>query len=123
MEFYNSLENSNSEAAYQLRRFIENKLNLNIPSDIELYQNYPNPFNPSTKISYRLIASGKVRLAIYNLAGQLVRVLVEREEGHGLHQAIWDGRDANNIQMAAGVYFCRLEALGESRIMKMILVK
>lgn len=123
MEFYNSLESSNSEAAYQLRRFIENKLNLNTPSDIELYQNYPNPFNPSTKISYRLIASGKTRLAIYNLGGQLVRLLVEKEEGHGLHQAIWDGRDSDNKQIAAGVYFCRLEALGENRVMKMILTK
>ncbi|MDD3097849.1 MAG: FlgD immunoglobulin-like domain containing protein, partial [Candidatus Cloacimonetes bacterium] len=62
---------------------------------LALMQNYPNPFNPSTTITYALPKSGKVRLDIYNLKGQLVNTLVNQDMEAGIHSVVWNGTDKN----------------------------
>ncbi len=53
--------------------------------------NYPNPFNPRTRISYTVPAAEEpVRLDIYDVAGRLVRVLVNGVQEPGVHQVEWD---------------------------------
>jgi hypothetical protein len=83
-----------------------------------LSRNFPNPFNPSTTIRYTLPVGGKVSLAVYNLLGQRVAVLVEEVQAAGLHRAVFDGRE-----FASGPYFCRLEQGGASIVQKMLLLK
>ena len=83
-----------------------------------LNQNSPNPFNPRTDISFSLPAEGSVRLAIYNVKGELVKTLAEGTYGPGVHTFAWDA--ANN---ASGVYFYRLEAPGFTETKKMIMLK
>jgi hypothetical protein len=78
----------------------------------QLLQNYPNPFNPSTTIKYR-IASQKPQsttLQIYNNLGQLVRTLVNAEQGNGEYTIVWDGLDSNNKEVASGLYFYKLQS-------------
>ena len=58
-----------------------------IPSGFELAQNYPNPFNPATLIKYQTGKSGIVELAIYNLLGQKVRVLLNETKPAGTYEA------------------------------------
>jgi len=56
-----------------------------------LAQNRPNPFNPRTVIPFNLAASGQATLRIYDVAGRVVRTLVDTELEPGTHQIAWDG--------------------------------
>ena len=89
-----------------------------------LHPCYPNPFNPTTTISYELQGSATVNLAIYDVAGQLVRRLVAAEvTAAGRHEVVWNGRDITGRVVAAGVYFYRLDAGAYSETRRMTLVK
>ena len=89
-----------------------------------LYQNYPNPFNIETIIRYDLPAAGSVRLEIYNLLGQRVRLLVNGAQTRGEHRVKWNGKDASGKVVSSGVYLIKLSA-GEKSILlrKMLLLK
>ena len=94
------------------------------PVTYQLNQNYPNPFNPSTIISYQVPNDGEqVRLEIYNLNGQLVRVLLDKEEAAGEYQITWDGRSDNGSRVATGMYLYRIKAGSFVSVKKMIMVK
>ena len=85
--------------------------------------NYPNPFNPATRFLFTLPSSGQVTLAVYNVRGQLVRVLRDGIFEGGPHSVIWDGRDAAGRNLPSGVYFARLEGKGGEADRKLILVR
>jgi penicillin amidase len=68
-------------------------------------QNYPNPFNPVTTISYELPYAASVRLAIYNVNGQLVKTLVAEFQSSGAHKVQW-----NASGVSSGSYLYRLQA-------------
>ncbi|MCK5526888.1 MAG: hypothetical protein KAJ05_07040, partial [Candidatus Latescibacteria bacterium] len=91
-----------------------------------LYQNAPNPFNPSTWIPFELARSGHVRLTIYNLAGQKVRTLLDKELAAGIgYTTFWDGKDEGGRDAASGVYVAEMTG-GEGafrQTMKMTLVR
>ena len=72
---------------------------------------WPNPaFTSILHLAFTLPRAGHVRLAIYDLAGQRVRVLADRLVGAGAHAETWDGLDARGRALAAGVYFARIES-------------
>jgi hypothetical protein len=83
----------------------------------------PNPFNPVTTVTYEAPADASVRLAIYNVAGRLVRTLVDGEVGTGHRTVVWDGRDDRGVEVDSGVYFCLMEADGFHDTAKMVLMK
>lgn len=70
---------------------------------------FPNPFNPRTTIRYDLPAAGPVRLSVFDVAGRLVRTLVDESLTPGNHEAAWDGRDASGRETGSGSYLARLE--------------
>jgi flagellar hook assembly protein FlgD len=84
---------------------------------------YPNPFNPIATLDYVLSRAGAIRVVIYDASGRHVRTLVDRIQSYGPQQAIWDGRDDAGREMSSGVYFARLEAAGDERVRKMVLLK
>ena len=88
-----------------------------------LEQNVPNPFNPSTVIGYRIPEAGPVRLAIYNLLGQEVRVLVDRHMEAGSLSATWDGKDETGRQVSSGIYLYRIQAGGFLASKRMMFLK
>ena len=94
-----------------------------VPQFYTLGQNFPNPFNPSTTIQYRLPRAGPVSLKVYDIAGQLVRHLVDRPQSAGSHQVIWDGLDASGAAAANGVYLYELKAGSYRALRKMLLLK
>lgn len=94
-----------------------------LPDQYGLHQNMPNPFNPSTAIGYQLPEAGAVRLAVYNLLGQEVRVLVDEPRDAGSFTATWDGTDASGRRVASGVYLYRIQAGGFSDTRRMLLLK
>jgi hypothetical protein len=83
----------------------------------------PNPFNPVTKLTYGLPSKQHVALRVYNVAGKLVRVLVDGQREAGYHAAVWDGRDDAGEAVASGVYFARMEAEAFEESVKMVLLK
>jgi hypothetical protein len=89
----------------------------------ELSQNHPNPFNTQTVIDYFLPRSAYVRLAVYDLPGRKVKVLVEVHQSRGGKTVHWDGRDQRGDEVATGTYFYRLELGDFAETRKMILVK
>jgi subtilisin-like proprotein convertase family protein len=93
------------------------------PSSYVLRGLNPNPFNPITTVSYGQPVDGDVSLRIYNVAGQLVRVLVDGPGEAGYHSAVWNGRDDSGAPVASGVYFCRMETETFSATAKMVLLK
>jgi hypothetical protein len=70
----------------------------------------PNPFNPRTTLAFELPAPAWVRMAIYDVRGRLVRVLVDESLTSGSHVATWDGRDRRGGDVASGTYFARIDA-------------
>jgi hypothetical protein len=83
-----------------------------------LMQNFPNPFNAGTSIKYSLSQTGPVTISIYNLLGQKVATLSDGNQPAGEHSIIWNAGD-----FTSGVYFARLQAAGETRNIKMVLLK
>ncbi|MDZ7263558.1 MAG: T9SS type A sorting domain-containing protein [candidate division KSB1 bacterium] len=93
------------------------------PYAFDLLQNYPNPFNPLTSIRFSLDKPSPVRLTIYNLLGQQVRVISDKKLPAGIHEVAWDGTDRNGNSVASGLYFARLIAADASKVIKMILIR
>jgi hypothetical protein len=89
-----------------------------IPTTYALNQNYPNPFNPTTEIAFDLPEPSHVRLTIYNVLGQTVETLMDRDMEAGSHTVTWDAS-----QNASGVYFYRISANNFSDTKKMLMLK
>ncbi len=88
------------------------------PMEFRLAQNFPNPFNPSTTIEYTISSSGKVLLRVFNLLGQEVARLVDREQSPGSYAIQWS---AENVP--AGIYFYSLKAGSSSSTRRMVLLR
>jgi subtilisin family serine protease len=83
----------------------------------------PNPFHRTTTITYELASPSTVSLKIYDVAGMVVRTLVAESKPAGSYSAIWNGRDARNQSVPAGIYFYCLDANGHTNLKKTVLVK
>jgi hypothetical protein len=90
---------------------------------LRLSPNRPNPFSPSTQLSFTLPSAGYARLAIYDIRGREVRVLVDSSLEPGPHGREWDGRDKDSRPVSSGIYFARLVFGGEDRVQKMVLAR
>lgn len=99
----NSLNNNNSSI---------------IPYKNMLYLNYPNPFNPSTRISYEINKNSNVNISVYNILGQLVRVLVNEFKSAGNYNVDFDGSN-----LSSGIYIYRIETPFFTDVKKMVLLK
>ncbi len=89
-----------------------------------LSQNYPNPFNPTTTIKYTIAQRSRVSLRIYNVAGQLVRTLVDQmQTPDAVRPVTWNGLDESGQPVASGVYFYKLVTNNFSQTKKMVALK
>jgi subtilisin family serine protease len=89
-----------------------------VPGEFSLEQNYPNPFNPLTSISFGLPEAGIVKLAVYDILGRQVALLVNGNREAGSHTVTFD---ASNL--ASGLYIYRFEAGDFTALNKMVLMK
>lgn len=88
-----------------------------------LAQNRPNPFNAATEVDFVLDRDASVRLRVYDLAGRLVRTLVDEGRPAGPHTAFWDGRSDEGRTVASGAYVYRLDAGSTVLMKRMTLLK
>jgi hypothetical protein len=96
-----------------------------LPANASLAQNYPNPFNPVTNIRYAVGATGgqssvssAVRLAVYDLLGREVAVLVQEKRTPGSYEVQFDGSG-----LSSGVYLYRLQSGSFTDTKKLLLMK
>ena len=88
------------------------------PLDFALEQNYPNPFNPSTMIRFTIPVSGFTSLKVFDLLGNEVAILVNKELSTGNHSYEW-----SDVRLPSGIYFYRLNSGPFSQIKKLVLLK
>jgi hypothetical protein len=88
------------------------KNNSILPESFMLEQNYPNPFNPSTTIRFGLPNRSTVKFSLYNILGQQVALLLNKELSAGYQEITW------NANVASGIYFYRLEAISQENLNK-----
>lgn len=89
-----------------------------VTKEFTLRQNYPNPFNPGTTIEFNLQKSSQVVLTIYNALGQKLFEVLNESMSAGGHQVYFDGKS-----LPSGIYFYELKAGGQSKVMRMNLIK
>jgi hypothetical protein len=94
-----------------------------LPTIYDLQQNYPNPFNPSTIIAFDLPKASEVKLNIYDLQGQLIRMLLQAWRPAGRYKSEWDGKGDSNQSVSSGIYIIHLRAGTFEKTQKAILVK
>ena len=87
-----------------------------------LYQNYPNPFNPTTKIKYGIPNSGLITLQVYNLLGEVVTTLVNKQQSAGNYEVSFDAASAAG-GLSSGIYLYKIQAGDYSDLKKMILLR
>jgi len=113
---------SSSESGYsitfQKSASVNGELNNDHPERLALSQNYPNPFNPATVISFNLPDQEQVRLAVYDMLGREVAVLVDETRTAGSYQVTF-----NASKLSSGSYIYRLEAGGQILTQQMTLIK
>ncbi len=93
------------------------------PASFGLTRNVPNPFNPVTNIGYLVPRAAVVTIRVHDVAGRLVRTLVDREVEAGRHAVRWDGTNERGEAVGSGVYLCSMEAGGFHASRKMLLLK
>ena len=94
-----------------------------LPLVTRLQENFPNPFNPRTTIKYDVSRPGHVTVAVFDLAGRLVKRLVDESLAAGHHQVVWQGDGGDGRSVAAGVYFVRLKTAAAVDTRRMTLIK
>lgn len=93
------------------------------PTKFELKQNYPNPFNSTTTIEYKINSSQHVTVSVFNLQGQLVKILVNDYQNSDRYQVTWNGKDSQNRNVASGVYVYRLVTNNFKSSKKLLMLK
>jgi Ca-activated chloride channel family protein len=94
-------------------------------SVISLLGNYPNPFNPETTIRFEIKEDFNdiMFIKIYNLKGQLIKVLEVKVDSKGQYSVVWKGDNQAKQPVASGLYFYKIEYADHSAHGKMILMK
>jgi len=102
---------------------VEIEFTSGLPTVFALHGNYPNPFNPVTNIKFDLPRSSHVKLSVYDIAGRLVKTLVDEVRPAATHSVIWDGTDRTGRRVASGTYYYVLQTDSFRATEKMMLVK
>jgi len=97
---------------------VDDKVDGALPAEFVLHANFPNPFNPTTNIRYELPLNSRVLLEVYNVMGQRVATLVDREMSAGTHTISFDAST-----LSSGTYLVRMQSGSFTRVQKMTLLK
>jgi len=110
------LKQIDTDGQFEYSKVIE--VDLGSPAKLELSQNYPNPFNPATTIRFSLSESGNSKLAVYNLVGEQVSILVDEFKEKGIHTI-----NFNAESLPSGLYIYNIVSNGFVQSRKMTLIR
>ena len=90
-------------------------------SAYRLYQNYPNPFNPSTRIAYQLKERAYVKLYVYDIKGELIKILVNQYQEGGYYEVGFTPETHSETgegksRLASGIYIYQIMVSDEQNI-------
>jgi hypothetical protein len=88
-----------------------------------LEQNHPNPFNPSTTISFNLISKEVVNITIYDVLGNKIRTLVNKEMEPGTNTIMWNSKDDSGRLVSSGLFLYNIQAGQYIQTKKMMLLR
>lgn len=88
-----------------------------------LYQNYPNPFNPVTTITFDIPELMHVHLAVYDLDGREVKMILDDYRKAGSHSVMWNGKDKDGTLVSSGLYFIQLETENFIQTKKTVIIR
>ncbi|RPI67782.1 MAG: T9SS C-terminal target domain-containing protein [Ignavibacteriales bacterium] len=111
-------ENSEFKLLIGSQGFINNYKVISAPVEFALHQNYPNPFNPVTLIRYQVPQKEHVSVKVYDIIGNLVKVLVDETKDEGYYEAEFDG-----TSLSSGIYLYEFISGPVRSIKKMTLIK
>jgi len=89
-----------------------------LPATYALHPCYPNPFNPATTLRFDMPRSGRARLRVVNLAGQIAATLANADYPAGAHAVTWNAQ-----AFSSGTYLAVFEAGGQRFVQKLLLLK
>jgi len=115
--YFYRLKQIDYDGSYEYSNKVEVVVDLT-PTEFALYQNYPNPFNPATTIKYGVPVTGNVKLAVYNLIGEEMAVLINGEVEAGIHEVTF-----KVSSLPSGMYLYKLQSDNLVEVKKMILIK
>ena len=115
-QYYYRLKQIDFNGSYSYSAVVKSEVQT--PDEYGLDQNYPNPFNPVTTIPYRIKDAGKVQLKVYNILGQEVATIIDKDIQPGYYRATFNGS-----RLASGMYFYRMTVNGNALLKKFVLVK
>ncbi len=101
---------------------------LAVPITLKLHPSYPNPFSlnsgtqAQTSIAFELPQASKVEIAVFDVLGRRIVTLAEETMPAGPHRIAWDGRDALQKPVSAGIYFVQLRSSGQQLTRKLTLL-
>ena len=114
--YYYRLKQIDNDGSYEYSMIVTAEINA--PNTFQLSQNYPNPFNPQTRINFALPKREIVLLKVYNLLGELISTIVNKEMPSGIHSVLFDAS-----KFPSGVYIYRLETESFIATKRMTLLK
>jgi hypothetical protein len=120
-KYYYRLKQIDFDGSFTYSGVVEAEVSL--PIEFSLEQNYPNPFNPATTIEFSLQADAQVKISVYNLVGEKVAEVINKDYTAGNHKI-----EFNASQLTSGVYLYRIDAVDASgkiynSVKKMTLLK
>jgi hypothetical protein len=121
--YYYQLADEDYEGNMKYHGMVFASAGTSVPGAYSLLPNYPNPFNPSTVIGYEIPQAGQVSLTIYNVLGQEMRILVDKQHEAGTYNIMWDSKDSDGQYLKSGVYFYTLKAGDFTDTRKMVLMR
>ena len=121
--YHEKIEDTQDARSIQLKPGSSDQSPAPRPTDFNLQQNYPNPFNPETVIKFSLREDSWVTLKVYNVLGQLVTILVDEQKSAGEYAVLWNGKNAQDMPAASGVYFYRIKADDYESVRRMALLR
>ena len=93
------------------------------PQSFRITSAYPNPFNPQITIKYTLPEDLDVSIIVYDVQGREVQTLRQAQQSAGNYSVTWDGTSKFNRVVSTGIYFARIEANGQSDVIKMVYLR
>jgi hypothetical protein len=93
------------------------------PNNFYLFQNYPNPFNGKTIINFETNVNEIIRISVYNILGEEVRLLENRIFPKGKHEIVWDAKNEVGMDLPSGVYIIKASSFKQNKLIKTVLLK
>ncbi|MBN2461312.1 MAG: T9SS type A sorting domain-containing protein, partial [Candidatus Cloacimonetes bacterium] len=120
---YSNGESYPSNTVEVIIDFTGNDNNIIVPLYTALLGNHPNPFNPDTYIQFQLAEEQKVYLAVYNLRGQMIKIITDTALSSGYYSYLWNGTDQAGRKVSSGIYLFRMQTETYHSTKKMLLLK